>query len=340
MGERARRLARSVWELGLKAEPWREIRAMVLEERAEIAPLVELLLQRPPRNCVFLDAALSFLPEGDWPHVVRQAIRALQAAPSNRAAESVVRYASLQAPRTLEPHLEALFAVSEYFKSYDGPYAWRAAGNPAIDFLETRLRSGRGDEAKRAYRCLLEIRTPRAIDLALAAAPRPGREDVPDRRYLQEVGLELVGRDLRFLYRPEPLHLLFAPAYLDPPPDHTLKDLHPTWVADPVDRLETIQFGGPAREPCPVCDRTAHHLLTLPVSRLMELVTSLPSLTLDTCLSCLGWTVPSLWFRHDPSGGCAPVAGDLRRPPEFPAEPFARTEATIARTLPRWHWQD
>lgn len=338
MGDRARGLARSVWEHGLKAEPWVETRVMVLEDRAEIAPMVELFLERPPRNCVFLDAALSFLPEAEWTELARHAVNVLEADPTNEVASSVVTYAALQATKTLHPHLERLFFVREYFRTYYAPYAWRGAGESAIGFLERMLGSRHGDEPERAYRCLLELRTSRAVESAVAASPRLGKDRMRERSFLQDVGLEQVGQELRFLYRPEPFHLVFAPGYLHALPDHTLADLHPTW--DASDGLETIRFGGPGARECTVCGKPLHHLLRVSAAHLSGLLTGLPALTLDTCRSCLGWSVPHLWFRHDDSGACAPVPGEVRRTPEFPAEPFATTEVTVVPTGERWRWQD
>ena len=58
-----------------------------------------------------------------------------------------------------------------------------------------------------------------------------------------------------------------------------------------------------------------------------------------TCLSCLGWSDETLFFRHGEQGELQAL-GAKPAEPEFPAVALPETVATLAPTPRRWLWQD
>lgn len=338
MGARATKLAEEVWASGLKAEPWRAARAIALEAPEEIRPLAELLLARPPRNKVFFDALLSFLPREDWKPLAAAAVLRLQTDPENEIAESIVEYGSLQAAEALSCELEALFRVERFFTSRHAPSAWRGASDEAIPFLERALTRGDPEERLRAFRCLLEMRRPGA--LAAAAASARGLELDAEllMAHLHEVGFEQRGGAFFRLFEVAPLHLAFPPEYAGSLPEHTLRDLHPTWASPAPGQV--ARFGGRGAGRCTVCLEQSHHLLTLDPIPACASISRLSRLQLDSCLSCLGWSVPVLWSRHERDGTPNALSCDARKEPEFPAAPLGEVEVRLVRLDPRWDWQD
>ncbi len=137
----------------------------------------------------------------------------------------------------------------------------------------------------------------------------------------QEVGFSAG----RALYSSDSRHLVFPPGYLPASAAPHLARRHPTW------RLEAdfeTPFGGPGRHVCASCREQGHHLLTLPLARL------------ETCLSCLGWEQPVLFYSHGSDGAPRPIATDEVRRPQFRAAPLRSTLVGVAMTPARWRWQD
>lgn len=136
----------------------------------------------------------------------------------------------------------------------------------------------------------------------------------------REVGFS----DGRALYSSDSRHLVFPPEYLAQPVPH-LARRHPTW------RLEAdfqTPFGGPGEHICACCGQQGHHLLTLPLARL------------ETCLSCLGWEQAPLFYSHGSDELPRPIGPRDTRQPQYRVPPLRRTLVGVARTPPRWRWQD
>jgi hypothetical protein len=337
MGIRASKLAEAVVARGLKAEPWHEARSIALEAPEEIRPLAELLLERPPRNSVFFDALLSFLPPGEWKTLAELAVLRLRTDPANEIAESIVEYGSLQAAEALADEPETLFSVARYFRTYYGAYAWRGAPEEAVPFLERVLTHGDSEERLRAFRCLLQMRRPGALATAMAGSRSLGLDTGMLTAHLHEVGFEQRGGAFFRLFESAPLHLAFPPDYVGTLPAHTLRDLHPSWGGPAPG--DGVRFGGRGSGNCSVCGQACHHLLTLEPVPACTAVSQLPRLELDTCLSCLGWSVPALWFRHDREGTPSALPSGERKEPEFPADPLGEVTARLVRLDDRWDWQ-
>jgi hypothetical protein len=91
----------------------------------------------------FVDSALSYVAEDDFAALVKHALTRLRSDAANEAAESVIAYASLQVPHTLQPHLQQLFALRPNRQTYYENWPWRAAGDLDIAFLSRPVLSYR-----------------------------------------------------------------------------------------------------------------------------------------------------------------------------------------------------
>ena len=68
-------------------------------------------------------------------------------------------------------------------------------------------------------------------------------------------------------------------------------------------------------------------------------VTGHQRLDLVTCLSCVGWSEPVLFFQHDLSGEASMIGELSEQQPQFPEEPFPETQVGLVPTPSRWKWQ-
>lgn len=284
--------------------------------------------------------ALAHLPDAEWKPLATAAMPRLSTTPpadrfSPRGfAESILDQAGLQNPRALRPLLERLFFIAPYFDDMASTYAWRDSGAEAIPFLENQLAAGLGEVRDRAIDCLFEVREPAALKLAANAAHADGF-NVAAR--LAGVGFEESGHGFRQLYEPKPLHIFFPADYVDRAPGPSI-GLHPTWSCGAA-VASGLRFGGIGRGRCAVCGERTHHLITLDPVPAESGVTSVQRLELETCRSCIGWSVPTLWFAHDREGR-AQAAPASRKKPQLPADPFSEVEVALFFCGERWKWQD
>ena len=121
-----------------------------------------------------------------------------------------------------------------------------------------------------------------------------------------------------------------------------LKKRNSTWhLSDPS--YMRAGFGGDGQGECQICGGCLHNLITLsPIPQNLG-VTDISSLSLQTCLSCLGWEeqASALFYEHDSSGaprGLNP--SKLKITPQFSATSLLPCEVTICPTPRRWIWQD
>lgn len=121
--------------LGWKYDSMTPALRLVTSHPEAVADLADAVMERIPKDGTFLDAALLFLPENRWSEVVQNAVTRLTTDAKNDAAESVIAYASLHCPSAVHPFLADLFTIQERYRPYYGIYAWREAGDEAIDFL-------------------------------------------------------------------------------------------------------------------------------------------------------------------------------------------------------------
>ena len=133
-----------------------ELLDQVQAEPETIIDFARLVFEQRPTGGTFFDATLSFLPMEDWPPLVYDATVILRSSKRtnshshevpNGAAQSILEYASLQAPESLEPYKTQLADMAElYLAEFDDPpelypaRAWHIAfsGDYLKELLETR----------------------------------------------------------------------------------------------------------------------------------------------------------------------------------------------------------
>jgi hypothetical protein len=153
---------------------------------------------------------------------------------------------------------------------------------------------------------------------------------------------------------PDTFHIRFPEDYFtfDEPPPKGVKvpplnwnrrsTHHETWNLPERADL-ACKFGGKQKGVCAICGGGLHHLITLPQIPGRAFGT-IGSLTIATCLSCLGWSEPVLSFEHD--AAAAPRATGFtgsRRAPEFLAQGLRPATVHLSATPARWkrqRWED
>jgi hypothetical protein len=298
------------------------------------AQFVSLAIARGGKGQTFHDAAVSFVPDELLPDLAGEAIAAF-ARDRNDVAEGIIARLSLERSDSLQPYLSRLFFdLRPNDSTYYAHWPWRGATVADLDrLLEYIPIAPVQEDRERAFLCVLESRQMDAI----AAAIRLVAIDLtlPQSALLLEVGLEGMSRRL---YRPQPFHICLPPAHVDDPSRPAwLRPFHPSWKL--AGEPEKHRFGGCVATGCAVCGEPLHNLITLNPPPAELGVTSRAALSIATCLSCLGWSEPVMFFRHDPQGEPMAIGGTPAKP-EFPAGPLLETEAQLARTPQRWAWQD
>ena len=304
-------------------------------------------MQEIPKGGQFLDAALMFLPESDWPRLVEAAVQRLRESIENEAAASVILHASLQCVQALHPFLPELFQMEERLQAFFGVFPWRASGDLHLDFLTRMLHAEpaslsetEAEEIRwRAFRALLETRLPEALRQAWEALPAFKMTSEPLRWSLWEKDYEQKESGFRRLPLGVVRHLQFPEGYVERFGYWKDRDL-PTWESLPAESYR-YRFGGVMEGLCSLCGSPLHHLITFdPLLDGMG-VTGLSQLSLATCLYCIGYKEHWLFFRHDAEGKpAASKAPETPHSPQFSIPPLLETQVAIAETPPRWRWQD
>jgi hypothetical protein len=308
-----------------------------LENPEYVKELLLYLMHNYPNSSTLFRDLFSYLPDDEYPDVIESALTILREDRHHEAAQTAIAWASLQALPALHPHLDALYHLAPNERSYFSDYPWRESGLQHVDFL-SRIAADRTmtkDERVKACKRLLETRQPEAMSFVLAWADDLGLDA---ELHLYGVGYEWNDTGFRRLYFPESSHLIFPLDYRTyiEHPYWVQKTHHPTWRLPDSNGL-FYRFGGLHHAECAVCGNRLHHLLTLdPVPSSLHL----PSLTLATCLSCLGWSQPILFYKHQANG--QPESTGYAGPPnlpKFPAEPLREVSIYLARSPSRWQWQ-
>lgn len=345
-------IVRSLEEKGIPAAPVVEATALATSHPDAVSDLAIAVMKRFPKGGTFLDAALSYLPQEDWPALVQHALDYLDVFDesvdrSYNAVGSVVAYASLQSPSALHPHLSRIFLARPNERCYYERFPWRESGNLNFDYLRGVVEStaSTDDARSRAWAAMLQTRHAKVIEYAISCADLPGIRPTGWRGDWVNANLHLVGfhQEGHVLQRicPDALyHLQFSDSFFErqsrPP---WLARIHPTWRLSAS--TQAIPFGGISTNRCSLCGEKLHRLLVLdPVPAGLG-ITRLTRLEFATCLSCLGWERQPLFYLHD-QGGCPSNVG-YEGPavkPEFPVGPLKETEIRLAETPRRWYWQD
>ncbi len=340
------RLIADFRRLGRESDPKEQALRIAKRSPEGAAKLARRVVDELPEGGTFHHAVLSFVPLEEWPGLVEHAIAAFDRDRKNAAAEAVFEYASLQCVRSLHPHLETLFTLSPNDRAYFADWLWRGAGRAAWKFLLSVVddRSAPPGRRTKAWRCLLETRKEPAVRSAVELAPRMrrrgllGSADVTD--YLHEVGFERKGPDLRKLCSDKVYHFGFVRDYVVAGNSGWRRpEDHPTWLVPPGASAGAVDFGGEGSARCGRCGHPTHRLARFGSARRLSFVKGLRSLTIETCLSCLGWEEEEMFFRHDAAGRPTSLSGE-GPPPKFPVGALKETGAVLVDLGDRWRWQD
>ena len=320
-----------------------------------VVRLAVAVMDRSPRGGTFFDAALSFLREDDWPEAVRCALDALGRDAENEAAKSVIAYASMQRLQSLHPHLRKIWELAPNADAYYANWPWRESGMVDVPALRTVLHDHKQEleSRRKAWQCLFETRNLTILDYLVTRARDLERDlhlsQTPGLKFdnwLLEVGHELrEGSTLRPLYVDRPLHLAFPTGFLldEHRPSWLSRTTHPTWrlPAREVEPASEAVVGGECESPCSVCGNRLHRLLVLePVPSGLG-IGARARLEFATCLSCLGFAEPALYYEHDGQGRPRQVGySGSPREPEFRAGPLRPTRVRLVDAGSRWRWQD
>lgn len=330
------------------SEPMEKALRLATSAPQDIASLVWKVMKELPRGGPFLDAALSFLPDSDWPELVRTAIKHLRMDANNRAAASVIDNASMQCVRSLHPILSELFQIREVYDTY----AWRESETLHLEFLTHYVSfksvkhpsdAGLSREEYRALRfrafsALLETRHPQALSTACAAAFSLNITAEQLRGELQQVDFEQEGEKFRALVPETVRHVQFPDGYVEQH-GYLANWTFPSWETLAPDAYR-YAFGGVLDTICGLCHQPLHHLMTLDPLLEGVGVSSVRTLTLATCLSCLGYEKEWLFFQHDADGiPSAYHPNETALQPQFPMPPLLATRVAISETSARWRWQ-
>ncbi|KQZ39537.1 hypothetical protein ASD58_03815 [Duganella sp. Root1480D1] len=298
-----------------------------------IEQFVDAVMATQPDGGTFLDAALSHMPEEAFDRLATKWLPHAATEGLTGAIEALVAYASLQRPAALSPYLDKLSEMDANGSSYYACWPWRASPQATVAELLEQARTGASTEERlQAFERLLETRQPAALQACASIAA-----DIPVPHsiglYLQEVGFD---ENQRQLFPDEVAHVIFPAAYLPAPhASWSLQGLHPSWH---LPATSTGRFGGAGTGTCGLCGGKLHNLLEIPEKQ-ASLSDSEQVVSLQACLSCLGWEKPVLYYRH---GGPGEVLAldEGTCSPQFPAQGLRECTAELAPTPARWRWQD
>jgi hypothetical protein len=329
------------WE----ANPYERVVELLGSEPDLCPDFIQRWMRETTSGATFFDYAIGLLAEDHFSAFSELAVNLFRQNTDNEAAESFIAYTSLQSPRSLHPHLDTIFELRPNGGTYYAQYPWRESGKAHFSYLSEAVNGnvidnpirkfpgGMRTPAEAALMALLETRVSEAfafVGIQLADAMNP---------YLRLVGFEQGPGRYRQLYHDQPWHICFPEDYFEErdAPCHLRKE-HPTWMLSnagaPVGR-----FGGIGCSDCHLCGGSLHHLVTLPGLFTGEL----PAISLETCLSCLGWegSAQALFYKHDSQGWPSPIGEKAALiEPQFPAQPLKEAIVRFEHTPRRWWWQD
>lgn len=304
--------------------------------------LTDLVLEGASRLAIestSLDAALALVPESRLADVADRSVEALRLGADREGSQAAafVISLSLQAPLTLHDHLDLLWDIAPNEGWDHETLPWRAArSSEAIEGLAAKLLDPDLTIVRRSWQCLLETRTDMGWRAALAALGSRVADDHRSRECLDLVGLDPMPDGYRTLFPERTAHVVFPEGFLRLPSWGAVDGrlAHATWQP-PGDVVTTGSFGGSIDEPCRVCGQALHRLVSIDDDDGI-----LAPRHVVTCLSCLGWSEPILFFRHD--GDDVRPAGwqVVQQEPDFPAAPLPETRIRLVETHPRWQLQN
>jgi len=279
--------------------------------------LIDAILRHLPKAGAALTGLIQRLSDEQVGSMVDIALDEYERSQSPTSANAV-KQADEYCRSALHPKLERIFRSGVNAANYSRVDPFRLASVEQTIFLRPIVEDASVDVETRvrAWQALLETRNADCIGYALAVAhtlelPR----SVDD--YLARVGLERTVDGVRQLYPSSVYKVAF---------DETAEG-------------DTVTFGGAYEaSTCPACGKILDRILT--VDRVPDgLGISLPSLTLATCLQCLGWEVERFYYQHNVDGVPVPIAYDGGAvDPQFPTDPFDLRRARLVPMPPNRQW--
>jgi len=288
--------------------------------------LIEGIIRGIPDCGTALRDLVDRLTEDEFGRMVDIALDQYALAPSP-SAEKAVHLANERSIASLYPRLERVFQSRINQTCYYG--LWPFRGATALDTLFLRPIVDNATlpaEARtRAWRALVETRDPDCLRYALSIASTvPLPKPVDD--YLQRIGFEREGGVVRQLYPSTVYTILFDDKHSD---------------LAPLDGHDTV-FGGVCTSGhCLACGSALDRVLTL--DRVPEGlgVSGLSTLSLATCLQCLGWEIERFFYRHGVDGEPTHIAYDGGHvEPQFPTDPFDVRLVRLASTPSGRKWDN
>ncbi len=331
---------------GWKSEPMNRLLELAMESPPGVTHLLRIALAEGLPSTTFVDAAISFIPENDFPSLVSTAIDALKDRSAIAVAESLIAYTSLQSVTSLHPHLATLFELRPNSGTYYENWPWRGADLGQAEFLVKIIEDAERSEEDRytAWRCLLETRQADLLMFAVSEIDRIQPPQTVDWA-LHLVGLELDGNVPRQLYSDAVYHLIFDTHYhlraLSNSRRKAFLTTHPTWQTT-ESQLITAKFGGLSDNLCLSCGTPESHLITLDPVPNHLVISDLDKVQLTTCIPCLFLGSGELRFHHHPKHGRSVPLYNPRKTESslnslVELRPF---RVGLAQTPARWQWQD
>ena len=320
-----------------EAKPYERVVAILTENSGKADEVVRRIILDLKEGPTFLHFAIDSLPDDTFAALVPVALDALSENSGNKAAKDFIAHTSLKSVASLHPHLDRIFELKPNWSAYYAQWPWREAGADYFGILKVLAEdSGRpGSDPDAAISAMLETREADAFAYVWGIY---GEEATHD---FLNVGFETAEQNFRKLYVDASFHLGFPDDYFgdEPLPVHLVRR-NPTWHL-PQSDYSPATFGGDGCQNCQICGGMLHNLITLQDVPPGIGVTGMGALSLQTCLSCLGWEQPALFYEHDDQGfpcGVNEVKRKLK--PQFPAVPLLPATVTLCATPRRWRWQD
>ncbi len=331
------------------SHPFERALQIALESPEHVCIFINAVVDEIPEGGTFHDVAMSFLPMGEWPLVVEHALATLENQPHHEAAAAVIDYAGLQCVASLHPHLTKIFQLAIRADWRNARNPWRDSGLSNFDFLASIVGGPDATAARRAWCRLLETRHPKALDFAV---DNVDRIDLNWRRreyglpetltlndYLAEVGYHQLGAQRTCLFLEQPWHIVLPADYYPTHPVLATQLGQATWTTNGPS-LGTVSIGGSGTANCGRCGGRRHMLIQFGSAAASLGISNVKELAIETCLSCLGWEEPIMFYRHNADGAASCLSPANSTPPQFPVGPLEPSTAVLVNHGPRWRWQE
>lgn len=329
----------------IPVETYKDLVALSNARPNEIISFIKLCLNNLNFGGTFFDDCLRYLPLEHFDEIISLSVERIKNGNGNEMTDSVIAHSSLQCPEKLQPFLDMLFENMPNESTYYSNWPWRGIDTENIrKLLEIAINKNENNQKRSlALNCLLESRKTEAIKILLEMVQNdnginklfnPSFETL-----LQSEGYEIVCDDIKILYPNKTYHLQFPKDYLNEPPVWISRN-HETWHLKSNIKI-AASFGGTSNSFCGICGKQLHRIIELESLPSSIGVNSRTKLELSTCLSCLGWSEPNLFYIHDENGKPTSIGYEgAKIEPEFLSDALKECKIEISLTPQRWITQD